>query len=71
MFVCRAVFFHLYESPKYLVHAGRLQEAARVLEEISKVNGNALDIKVEDVKDVLGPALVSSPRWVYDQMLIA
>lgn len=70
MFVCRVVFFHLYESPKYLVHAGKLQEAAHVLEEISKVNGNALHINIEDVKDVLGPSLVSPPWRVYDEMLI-
>lgn len=52
MYICRVVFFHLYESPKYLVHAGRLQDAAFVLHEISKVNGNTLEVKIEDVHDL-------------------
>lgn len=53
MFVCRVVFFHLYESPRYLVHAGRLEDAAIVLQEISKVNGKEIDVNVEDVHDLL------------------
>lgn len=51
MFVCRVVFFQLYESPRYLVHAGRPEEAVYVLQQINKVNGNKLDVRLQDVHD--------------------
>ncbi|KAF8322590.1 MFS general substrate transporter [Clavulina sp. PMI_390] len=53
MFVGRIFLFHLHESPKYLVHTGRPEDAALVLRAISKVNGTPLNITVEDVRDTL------------------
>ncbi|KAF9054843.1 major facilitator superfamily domain-containing protein [Panaeolus papilionaceus] len=51
MFLARIVFFRLHESPRYLVHAGRPQEALRSLQEISKFNGTNILIELEDVRD--------------------
>lgn len=64
MFVCRIFFFHLYESPRYLVHAGRPEDAVYVLQQITKVNGCSVLIELEDVHDQIlsGPGSVSTPR---------
>jgi hypothetical protein len=51
MFIARILFFRLHESPRYLVHAGRPQEAIESLQLISKFNGSELDIHLEDVDD--------------------
>ncbi|KZP31624.1 MFS general substrate transporter [Athelia psychrophila] len=51
MFLARMVFFRLHESPRFLVHAGRAQEAIVSLKMISKFNGSELDIDIEDVDD--------------------
>ncbi|KAJ3771287.1 MFS general substrate transporter [Lentinula raphanica] len=61
MFVARMVFFRLHESPRYLVHAGRPQEALESLQMISKFNGSDLLLALEDVDDQK-PQPVSSPR---------
>jgi hypothetical protein len=45
------VFFRLHESPRYLVHAGRPQEAVKSLQMISKFNGSDLEIELDDVAD--------------------
>lgn len=56
MFLARIAFFRLHESPRYLVHAGRHQEAIESLQMISKFNGSELELDVEDVRDHLRPS---------------
>lgn len=51
MFLARMVFFRLYESPRFLVHAGRPQEALESLQMISKFNGSDILLAIEDVDD--------------------
>jgi hypothetical protein len=51
MFLARMVFFRLHESPRYLVHAGRPQDAIRSLQMISRFNGSDILIELEDVRD--------------------
>ena len=51
MFVSRMVFFRLHESPRFLVHAGRVQEALESLQMISRFNGSELPLNLEDVDD--------------------
>ncbi|KAG6812306.1 hypothetical protein H0H92_003479 [Tricholoma furcatifolium] len=51
MFISRILFFRLHESPRYLVHAGRHQEAIESLQLISRFNGSDLSIEIEDVQD--------------------
>lgn len=51
MFLARMVFFRLHESPRYLVHAGRPQDALRSLQLISRFNGSHISIELEDVRD--------------------
>lgn len=51
LFVARMVFFRLHESPRYLVHAGRHQEAVDSLHLISKFNGSELSLHLADVQD--------------------
>lgn len=57
MFLARMVFFRLHESPRYLVHAGRHQEALESLQLISRFNGSELPIELEDVDDRLPPII--------------
>lgn len=54
MTVLRVIFFRLYESPRYLVAAGRPTEAMENLQLISKFNGEELDLSLRDVRDHLG-----------------
>ncbi|SPO19849.1 uncharacterized protein UTRI_00246_B [Ustilago trichophora] len=50
----RVVFFRLLESPKYLVHAGRPQEARDILQKIHRYNGGAtISLRIQDVEDYL------------------
>jgi hypothetical protein len=51
MFLARMVFFRLHESPRYLVHAGRPQDALESLQMISRFNGSELDLDLKDVED--------------------
>jgi len=51
MFLARIVFFRLHESPRYLVHAGREQEALESLQLIARFNGDDLDLVLDDVQD--------------------
>ena len=51
MFLARMVFFRLHESPRYLVHAGRAQEALESLQLISRFNGEELPLDLDDVDD--------------------
>ncbi|KAJ3572767.1 hypothetical protein NP233_g2872 [Leucocoprinus birnbaumii] len=63
MFLARIVFFRLHESPRYLVHAGRPQEAVKSLQMISRFNGSDLEIELDDVADhhPVEPTTQSSP----------
>jgi len=56
MFLARIAFFRLYESPRYLVHAGRPHEAVKSLQLISRFNGSELPIELADVRDHHGPS---------------
>ena len=51
MFLARIVFFRLHESPRYLVHAGRPQDALETLRMISRFNGSELELDLNDVED--------------------
>ncbi len=51
MFLSRILFFRLHESPRFLVHTGREEEAAIALTDIAKFNGDRLRVTVADVKD--------------------
>ncbi|KAI6044903.1 major facilitator superfamily domain-containing protein [Pisolithus marmoratus] len=55
MFLARIVFFRLHESPRYLVHAGRHQEALENLQLISRFNGSELTLVLDDVDDCHPP----------------
>ena len=54
MTILRVIFFRLYESPRYLVAAGRPTEAMENLQLISKFNGEELDLSLRDVRDHFG-----------------
>ncbi|KAI0290320.1 major facilitator superfamily domain-containing protein [Multifurca ochricompacta] len=62
MFLARMVFFRLHESPRYLVHAGRPQDALESLQMISRFNGSELELELKDVEDriCVPPALAPS-----------
>ncbi|KAI0826913.1 MFS general substrate transporter [Trametes gibbosa] len=57
MFLARMVFFRLHESPRYLVHAGRPEEAMESLQLISRFNGEELQLDLEDIEDTVLPIL--------------
>lgn len=59
MFVARILFFRLHESPRYLVHAGRPQEALQSLQLISRFNGSELSIHLDDVRDDMATSAMS------------
>ncbi|KAF5376819.1 hypothetical protein D9757_008908 [Collybiopsis confluens] len=65
MFLARMVLFRLHESPRYLVHAGRPQEALESLQMISKFNGSHLSLALEDVDDQR-PQAVHSRQLVHE-----
>lgn len=50
-FLARILFFRLHESPRYLVHAGRHEEARLNLQKISRFNGSELSLDINDVID--------------------
>jgi MFS family permease len=62
MFICRFFFFHLFESPKYLLSRGRQREAVTVVHAIAFQNGkktwldeeilNAIGGRPEEVTDM-------------------
>ncbi|KAI0335781.1 MFS general substrate transporter [Cubamyces sp. BRFM 1775] len=66
MFLARIVFFRLHESPRYLVHAGRPQEAVESLQLISRFNGEELDLDMGDVQDHVEPAPATSGAGTVD-----
>jgi hypothetical protein len=51
MFLARVLFFRFHESPRFLVHSGRKEEAAIALTKIAKFNGDEFRITVADVND--------------------
>jgi hypothetical protein len=53
MFIARVLFFKLYESPRYLVNAGRQQDAVHALRKIAQYNGHTANIDLADVQDEL------------------
>jgi len=63
MTIFRVIFFRLYESPRYLVAAGRPTEAMENLQLISRFNGEELDLSLRDVRDHFG-TVKSSRRSV-------
>ncbi|KAJ7845404.1 major facilitator superfamily domain-containing protein [Mycena olivaceomarginata] len=59
MFVARIVFFRLYESPRFLVHAGRPAEAIEALQLIALFNGAPVELVLADVDDTASyPSLI-------------
>ncbi|OBZ68970.1 putative MFS-type transporter PB1E7.08c [Grifola frondosa] len=66
MFLARMVFFRLHESPRFLVHAGRPQEALESLQLISRFNGSEISLGLHDVEDsVKPPALPDAASPAY------
>jgi len=53
MYTARVLFFRLYESPKWLVGAGRDNDAVVALQQIVNANGNPLSLSLNDVVDHL------------------
>jgi hypothetical protein len=51
MFLARVFFFRIHESPRFLVHTGREEEAAVTLTDIANFNGDRIRVTVADVKD--------------------
>jgi hypothetical protein len=51
MFIGRILFFRLHESPRYLVQAGRPEDALESLRMISRFNGSELELDLKDVED--------------------
>ena len=47
----RIVFFRLHESPRYLVHVGRKQDALEPLRMISRFNDSELALDLDEVED--------------------
>lgn len=58
--MARLVFFTLFESPKYLVSAGKHEEARSVLQRIAAFNGDPKRVKLSDVCDRNEPQSTSS-----------
>ena len=50
MFICRFVFFHLYESPKYLMGRGKDAEAVKVVHEVARRNGTTSPLSLADLE---------------------
>lgn len=50
MFICRFVFFTLYESPKYLMGKGKDEEAVKVVHEVARRNGKTSNLTLADLQ---------------------
>lgn len=50
MFIIRFIFFHIYESPKFLMGKGKDEEAVRVVHEVARRNGKTVNLTVDDLK---------------------
>ncbi|PWN49151.1 MFS general substrate transporter [Violaceomyces palustris] len=61
-FVARVVFFRILESPKFLVHSGRKDEAKQILQRIQKFNGGEpMNLRPSDVVDDLDHVRIVEP----------
>jgi hypothetical protein len=65
MFLGRILFFRLHESPRYLVQAGRKQDALESLQMISRFNGSELALDLEDVEDHIRVPPSHLPRTAF------
>ncbi|KAJ3294899.1 hypothetical protein HDU79_010278, partial [Rhizoclosmatium sp. JEL0117] len=52
MLLFRLVFIQMRESPKWLITAGRKEEAVAVLHDLAKMNGKEIQVTVDDFPDV-------------------
>lgn len=50
MFLCRFVFFTLYESPKYLMGKGKDEDAVKIVHEVARRNGKTSNLTIEDLQ---------------------
>ncbi|MCJ1468126.1 hypothetical protein MMC07_006754 [Pseudocyphellaria aurata] len=50
MFICRFVFFTLYESPKYLMGRGRDEDAVKTVHEVARRNGKTTNLTLADLQ---------------------
>src|SRR6266542_3470386 len=55
MFVIRIMFFRLLESPKFLLSHNRKQEALFVFQEIARINGNEVEINLNNLSSSKHP----------------
>lgn len=60
MFICRFFFFHLFESPKFLLSRGRQREAVAVVRGIAYKNKSKTWIS-EEVLDAIGGSIEEVP----------
>ncbi|KAG8771539.1 hypothetical protein FRC12_003544 [Ceratobasidium sp. 428] len=51
LWIIRFFFFTLYESPKYLMGRGRLQEAVAVVHSVAEYNGRETDLTLDQLED--------------------
>lgn len=70
MFVCRFFFFHLYESPKYLLSRGRQAEAVATVHGIAYANKRKTWLTEEILNNIGGdPAIVSDAKLSTAQII--
>jgi len=63
MFICRFFFFHLYESPKYLLARGRQAEAVATVHGIAYKNKRKTWLTVDILNEIGGdPEVVSNEK---------
>ena len=60
MFICRFFFFHLYESPKYLLSRGRQAEAVATVHGIAYKNKRQTWLSEEILNEIGGVQAVES-----------
>jgi hypothetical protein len=53
MVIFRSCFFHLHESPKFLVSKGRYEEAAKILRQLSQMNGKNIEIDASKLQPLI------------------
>lgn len=70
MFVCRFFFFHLYESPKYLLSRGRQAEAVATVHGIAYSNKRKTWLTEEILNEIGGhPAVVPDSKLTTAQII--
>jgi hypothetical protein len=50
--ICRVLFFHLDESPRYLITKRRYKEAVLILHKLARMNNKKIDLSIEDFIDI-------------------